>query len=135
MTTPKEFLAALPEIQKKDAIALDKMIRAEAPKLKPVVIPSGMGLFLGYGKYPYKTKAGKTGDWFTIGISSRKQGLSLYICAVENGKYLAEVYKKKLPKADIGKSCIRFKKLTDLDEETLRQLLREAQRLHGSMTH
>jgi len=29
-----------------------------------------------------------------------------------------------LAKADIGKSCVRFKRLSDLDEEALRELIR-----------
>ena len=39
---------------------------------------------------------------------------------------LAEGYRDRLPKADIGKSCVRFQRLDDLDQEALRELVREA---------
>ena len=32
----------------------------------------------------------------------------------------AEKYKEALPKANIGKGCVRFKRLSDLDEAALR---------------
>lgn len=40
-------------------------------------------------------------------------------------QYIAETYKGKLPKADIGKSCIRYKRLSDLDLQTIRDLIKE----------
>jgi len=39
--------------------------------------------------------------------------------------YVAERYRKRLPGASIGKSCVRFKRLDDLDEGILRELIRE----------
>ena len=60
------------------------------------------GLMIGYGKYRYKS-----GDWCKIGLASQKNYISVYICAVENGKYIAETYKDALPKANIGKMSSR----------------------------
>jgi hypothetical protein len=37
-----------------------------------------------------------------------------------------QVGRDRLPKADIGKSCVRFRSLDDLDQEVLRELVREA---------
>jgi hypothetical protein len=45
-----------------------------------------------------------------------------------DGRYLAEAYRERLPKASIGKSCIRFKRLGDLDQDALADVLREAAR-------
>jgi hypothetical protein len=42
-----------------------------------------------------------------------------------DGKYITESYKPQLPKASIGKSCIRFKKLSDVDSKVLAALLKE----------
>ena len=39
---------------------------------------------------------------------------------------MAERYRERLPKANIGKSCVRFKRLSDLDEAVLRQLIRDS---------
>ena len=61
-----------------------------------------------------------------IGIANNKRYISLYCCSTDEQGYVAERFRKRLPKADIGKSCVRFKRLSDLDEETLRELIREA---------
>ena len=46
--------------------------------------------------------------------------------AADEKGYVAEGYRKRLPKANIGKSCVRFKRLSDLDEEVLRELIRDS---------
>lgn len=40
--------------------------------------------------------------------------------------YLAESHRVRLPKADIGKSCVLFKRLDDLDEKVLREMIHAA---------
>jgi hypothetical protein len=40
--------------------------------------------------------------------------------------YFAEAYTDRLPRADIGKSCVRFKKLDDVDVGVLEDLIRKA---------
>ena len=54
------------------------------------------------------------------------------MCAVEDGEYLAERYRERLPAADIGRSCVRFKRLADVDEEVLRELVGDAARLYAA---
>ena len=98
---------------------LHALIRKAAPSLKPFMI-AGM---LGYGPYHYRYASGREGDWCWIGLASQKNYIALYICVVEEGRYLAEGYKKQFPKASIGKSCIRFKKLEDIDVKALKELV------------
>ena len=45
------------------------------------------------------------------------------------GAYLAESYVDRLPNASIGKSCVRFKRTSDVDLDTMRELIAEAARL------
>lgn len=47
----------------------------------------------------------------------------------EGGKSLAGAYAGKLPKADIGRSCINFRKFEDADLDVLREI---AQRTAGA---
>ena len=68
------------------------------------------------------------GDWFRVGLSSRAQYISLYCCACDTGGYVAEGFKARLPKADIGKSCVRFKRVSDVDLGVLRELLRATEK-------
>lgn len=105
--------------------ALDKLIVAELPDLKRELF-SGMSItMIAYGVQPYKTKSGLEGEWPLIAIAPQKNYASLYACVCKNGQYLAEKYAKDLGKASCGKSCIRFKKLEDLNLETVKKMLRE----------
>jgi hypothetical protein len=82
---------------------------------------------LAYGVYPYKSKTGRAGEWMPIGLASQKNYISLYVCATrDNNSYLTEEYHERLPKADIGKSCVRIKKVSDVDEATLADMIKTA---------
>lgn len=122
-TTPRQYLDALGEPRKSQIAELDALIRKTAPSLTPFV-HAGM---LAYGPYHYVYESGREGGWFVVGLSSRKNYISLYVCAVADGKYLAENYKKQLPKASIGKSCIRFKKPEEVDAKVLKEILKKAE--------
>jgi hypothetical protein len=74
---------------------------------------------IGFGTYHYKYTSGHEGDSMLIGFSPRKAEFSLYVIAPENVKtQLLE----KLGKFKMGKACIYFKKLADLDIDTLEKL-------------
>ena len=70
-------------------------------------------------------------EWHTIGLASQKNYISLYVCAVENGKYIAEMHKKELGEVTVGKSCISFKKLSDLNLSTLKKVIKAAEKSPG----
>jgi uncharacterized protein DUF1801 len=127
--TPAAYLAELPEPRKKDITALHRLIRKAAPKLKPFML----GGMIGYGKYHYKSKSGREGDWAVILLANQKNYVSLYVCAVDDGKYVAETFKKELPKASIGKSCVRIKKLADVDLKVVERMITRAAKLGGMM--
>ncbi len=83
---------------------------------------------MGYGVFNYKSKSGREGTWPIVAIAPQKNYMSLYICAVTNGKYMAEIYQDKLGKVSCGKSCIRFKKIEDLNTDTVKEILLELER-------
>lgn len=124
VSSPAEYLAQLEEPRRAEVAALDALIRRTAPKLEPF-IHSGM---LAYGPFHYKYASGREGDWFHIGVASNKSYISLYICAMDEKGYIAERYKADLPKANIGRSCVRFKRLSDLDTSALERLIRDGSR-------
>jgi hypothetical protein len=120
--SPAEYIEMLEEPRRSDIRELDALIRKLAPKLEPH-LASGM---LAYGHYHYKGKTTE-GEWFNIGLASNKRYISLYLMAGDGkGGYLAESYKERLPKADIGRSCVRFKRPGDLDRRDLEELIRTA---------
>ena len=118
--TPDEYIAALAEPRRGEVAALDHLIRQTAPRLERF-IGSGM---LGYGRYHYRYASGREGDTALIGLASRKQYISLYVIAADEQGYLAEQYRDRFPKADVGKSCVRIKRLADLDTTALADLIR-----------
>lgn len=123
-----DYLNKVDEPRRSDMKQLHALIRKVVPQYIPFLI-SGM---IGYGKYHYKYASGREGDWSIVALASQKNYISVYVCAVKGGKYLAEYYKKEFPKASIGKSCIRFKRIEDIDLKVLQKLLKEAAQLAKS---
>ncbi len=117
---PEEYLAGLDEPRRTEVRRVHDLIRATAPDLEPFV-QSGM---LAYGPFHYRYASGREGDWFVLGLASRKRYISLYVTAASDQGYLAESYRDRLPKADIGRSCVRFRRLDDLDRAALVELIR-----------
>jgi hypothetical protein len=109
-----------------DIEKLDQLIREELPNLEPVFFTSTSGGMLGYGMRPYQPKSAKEpGEWPQLALAVQKNYLSLYVCVVTEGRYLAEKYQSELGKVSCGKSCIRFKKFEDLDLDGLRRMFNE----------
>lgn len=117
-----EYIASLPEPRRSQVAQLDGFIRSVVPELEVKM----WGKMIGYGSYHYKYKSGTEGDWFVVGLAGRKQYVSLYILGTKDGEYLAESAKEKLPGADIGKSCIRFKHMENVDMAVLHDLIIES---------
>jgi hypothetical protein len=123
--TPDEYLAAVDERRRPDLLALDALITATAPGLPRVLA----GRMIGYGPFHYRYASGREGDATLIALAAQKRYISLYVLCSVDGGYLAERYVDRLPKASIGKSCVRFTRLADVDEGVLRELVGEAARI------
>jgi uncharacterized protein YdhG (YjbR/CyaY superfamily) len=126
-TSVKEYFEMLPKERREHMEFLDKFIKKTAPKLKPNFIYN----MLGYGSFKYKNNKKEILNWPVIAFASQKNYMSLYVCAINNGKYIAEKYKSSLGKVSVGKSCIRFKKLEDLNLETLKIVIKLAEKFPG----
>jgi hypothetical protein len=78
---------------------------------------------VGFGQYHYKYDSGHEGDMARIGFSPRARELVLY---------LSDSYPRHQPLMDrlgkykTGKSCLYVKRLSDIDEEVLEQLIAES---------
>src|SRR5688500_20126444 len=100
---------------------------AAAPGIDRQLFPTGSSAMLGYGLMPYKPKSAKeTTSWPLIALAAQKRHLSLYVCAVVDGEYLAEARADRLGKVSCGKSCVRFPSLDHVDANELRNLVRDA---------
>ncbi len=126
--TVKEYLAAVPPERKELMDFMHAFIQKTAPSLKPHFAAN----MLGYGSFPYKSSGMKKEmEWPVVSLANQKQYVSLYVCSVVDGKYVAETHKNELGNVSVGKSCIRFKKLEDLDLDGLKKVLKIAEKQPG----
>jgi hypothetical protein len=123
----EEYLNLIDEPRKSEIVKLHEFIQKTVPSLKSYFAYN----MIGYGEFHYKSKSGREGDWPVISLASQKNYISVYVCAVQDGKYIAESHKKDFPKASIGKSCIRFKKIEDIDLKILGEVLKQAAKKPG----
>lgn len=87
---------------------------------------------VGFGTYHYRYNSGHEGEMCKIGFSPRKSAFSLYILHADDSKH--ELL-PQLGKFSMGKSCIYFKKLSDLHldilEKMIIQSLQKTKALYG----
>jgi uncharacterized protein YdhG (YjbR/CyaY superfamily) len=82
---------------------------------------------LGYRLIPYRPRSAKESTLTPlIALAAQKRHLSLYVCAVVDGTYLAEARAGRLGQVSCGKSCVRFTGLDRVDEGELSALVRDA---------
>lgn len=81
---------------------------------------------IGFGSYHYKSeKSRQEGDWPLVGFSPRKAAISLYVfTGAKEHEYLLN----DLGKFKMGKACIYIKKLSDIDQGVLKELVTETVR-------
>lgn len=125
--TVKEYFDALPSERKETMEFMHKFILDNAPSLKSNFIYN----MPGYGIFKCRNYKKEIIDWPIIALASQKNYISLYICAVDGGEYIAEKNKKNLGKVSVGKSCIRFKKISDLNLDTLKKVIVLAEKSPG----
>ncbi len=123
----QEYIAAVPDERREVVVFLHDFIQKAAPNLKPYFAHN----MLGYGKFTYKNYKKEILGWPIIALASQKHYISLYVCAVDHGKYIAEKYKDTLGKVSVGKSCIRFKKIEDLNLGALEKVIKLAAKSPG----
>lgn len=114
------FIRAIEDDQKRaDSKTVMKMME-QITKEKPKMWGSSM---VGFGTYHYKYASGQEGDWAVTGFSPRKQALTIYIMPgfSEYGALM-----KKLGKYKTGKSCLYIKKLADVDQKVLKELVKQS---------
>lgn len=125
--TVDEYLAAVPGERKEAVLFLHEFIQKTAPSLKPHFAYN----MLGYGSFPYRNYKKEMIQWPVVALANQKNYISVYVCAVDKGEYVAEKSKEKLGKVSVGKSCIRFKKIEDLNLPELAKVIKQAEKQPG----
>jgi hypothetical protein len=81
------------------------------------------GTIVGFGSYHYKYASGHEGDTCIAGFSPRKQNWTVYLMP---GFDWASPLLGRLGKHSVGKGCLYFKRLADVDLPTLEKLITES---------
>ncbi|HEY4290218.1 MAG TPA: DUF1801 domain-containing protein [Puia sp.] len=127
----KNYITSQPEPKRSDMQALHRVILQVMPATrlwfldgknsenKTVSNPN-----IGYGFQTMKYADGKTREFYQIGLSANTTGISVYILGIEDKKYLAQTYGKKLGKASVSGYCIKFKTLKDINLDILEAAIR-----------
>ena len=127
----KEYILIQPEPKRSDMLELHQIIQEIMPKCKlwfldgkddkgkTVSNPN-----IGYGNYTIKYADGKTKEFYQIGISANKTGISVYIMGIEDKYFLPQTYGKEIGKATVTGYCIKFKTLKDINIKILEEAIR-----------
>jgi hypothetical protein len=122
-----DFLAAVADPKRRaDAEAVTALM-TEVTGTEPTMWGSSI---VGFGSYHYRYASGREGDWPAVGLSPRKQALTIYVSAGFDGY---DDLLARLGPHSTGKSCLYIKRLSDVDEGALRELVKGGFRqLNGS---
>ena len=123
----EEYLLMVPDNQKQNIDFLHDFIQKAVPNLKPYFASN----MIGYGSFYYLDSKKQKRDWPIIALANQKNYISIYVCALVEDKSAVEEYKKELGKLSKGISCIRFKKIEEINLETLEIVLKLAEKNPG----
>jgi hypothetical protein len=128
----QKYISSQPEPKRSDMEALHRIILQVMPACKLWFLDGkdSAGKIvsnpnIGYGVQAMKYADGTTREFYQIGWSANKTGISVYILGIEDKKYLAQTYGKALGKASVTGYCIRFKTLKDINVEILGAAIRD----------
>ena len=127
----KKYITSQPEPKSSDMQALHRIILRVMPACKlwfldgknsenkTVSNPN-----IGYGFHTIKYANGTSREFYQIGLSANKTGISVYILGIKDKTYLAKTFGKKLGKASVSGYCIKFKTLKDINIDILEEAIR-----------
>lgn len=127
----KDYITSQPEPKRKDMQTLHHTILQLMPACKLWFLDGKnsenkivSNPNIGYGSQTINYADGKSKEFYQIGISANKTGISAYILGIKDKTYLAQTYGKKLGKASVSGYCIKFKMLKDINIDVLETAIR-----------
>ena len=122
----KEYIASQPEPKRSEMQALHRLTLQVSPACrlwfndgknsdgKVIANPN-----IGYGFHTIRYTDGTTREFYQIGLSANKAGISVYVLGIKDKAYLAKTYGERLGKASVTGYCIRFKTLKNINIDIL----------------
>ena len=114
------FIASIKdETTRKDCKALLALLK-EATGAQPRMWGPAI---VGFGDFQYRYPNGKEMEWFLAGFSPRKQNLTMYLMS---GYEPFPELMQQLGKHSTGRSCLYFKRMSDIHTPTLKKLIQQS---------
>lgn len=104
------------EEQRSDCRALVKLM-TRITKAKPKMWGPTI---VGFGSYHYKYESGREGDFALTGFAARSRQIVVYLVASGPNQ---DALLRKLGRHKMGKACLYIRRLGDVDEGVLEQLI------------
>ncbi len=119
-----EFLARVPDEQRRqDARRLCAMMQ-EITGQPPVMWGTSI---IGFGTYHYRYASGREGDSALASFSPRRQQLAVYLVGGFETRHQSVL--ARLGPHKTGKGCLYLKRLDDVDQHALRELINRSVRV------
>ena len=127
----KNYIHSQPELKRSDMQALHRNILELMPACKLWFLDGKdsenkivSNPNIGSGLHTIQYADGKTREFYQIGLSANKSGISVYIMGIKDKTYLAQTFGKKIGKASVSGYCIKFKSLKDINIYILEAAIR-----------
>ena len=128
-STVKEYIDALPDDRKKAVTQLRKVIKKNLPKGFKEQLSYGMpGWVVPHSKYPGGYHCDPKLPLPFLSVASQKNFVAVYHMGIYANPDLMAWFKAEYPnhckrKLDMGKSCIRFKKVEEIPYDLIGELV------------
>jgi hypothetical protein len=120
-----EFLAQVPDERRRgDARRLSAMMQEITGEPPAMWGPS----IIGFGSYHYRYPSGHEGDAALAGFAPRRQHLVIYLVGGFEDRYRSVL--ARLGPHKTGMGCLYLKRLDDVDQDALRELIDRSVRVH-----
>src|SRR3954452_21147534 len=133
--TLQAYLNFDPE-RKRDLINIHRLMVQAAPGLKRYFhqgTPAGeAGMrmkMIGYGRFRYAIKSGKTAEWPVVGVALQKNYISVYVAVSRAGAPLVPFYAGRLGELRTGGNNFSFEKFDELNAASVSALFAETARI------
>ena len=79
---------------------------------------------IGYGVHSIAYADGSSREFYRIGLSANTTGISVYVLGLDDKTFLARAYAATIGKATITGYCIKFRRLSVVNTDTLQAAIR-----------
>lgn len=124
----EEFINSIENEQRRsDAFSLLEMFEQETGLKAAMWGPA----IIGFGNMMLKYESGREFDWMKIAFSPRKANLTIYF---ESETTHNQAFLQRLGKHKTSKACLYINRLSDINEDVLREMIRDSIAITDSLS-